>query len=361
MKKDTFQKDTLAPLLGWLDEIAKEDGFLASMAHPLFQEEEAWSWAVAAGRMARLQQPERGKAARDIVAQLLQGIAPAPKPAYLWAQTWTPEERAVLLEKAQEQLAQLLEQLAAWDAALDDEALFDPSNTALAELVQKALYLRDDLESVLILLRAKEELPDALQAPLRQADRQGRILSRSLPTLSTLAEDPRLQRILSASPDAWWAYPVAETVLFADGRLVAKGGKEAPLQADEKNEEAVSLDEPDRLAQLPASYQGLPLILWTTPLQQRAYAPAAQSSTMEFALHRDGSFTLAQTPLEGLIEMELARDPQAEGREIAIFLEETLLYQGSQPRILLDLRAFSSPQGRINLHSLTDLLRVEWK
>lgn len=179
---------------------------------------------VAAGRMARFQQPERGEAARDLVAQLLQGIAPAPKPAYTWAQTWTHEKRAALLEKAQEQLAQLLEQLAAWDAALDDEALFDPSSTALAELVQKALYLRDDLESVLVLLRAKEELPDALQAPLRQADRQGLILSRSLPTLPTLTEDPRLQHILSASPDAWWAYPAAEAVLFADGSLVPPTG-----------------------------------------------------------------------------------------------------------------------------------------
>lgn len=179
---------------------------------------------VAAGRMARFQQPDCGKAARDIVAQLLQGIAPAPNPAYTWAQTWTPEERAVLLAQAQEQLAQLLEQLAAWDAALDDEALFDPSSTALAELVQKALYLRDDLESVLILLRAKEELPDALQAPLRQADREGLILSRSLPTLPTLAEDPRLQRILSVYPDAWWAYPAAEAVLFADGDLVPPEG-----------------------------------------------------------------------------------------------------------------------------------------
>lgn len=166
-----------------------------------------WRQTVAAGILARLEEPASAAEARTRVADMLAGRSPARRDTpRVWLRALAPSQRTVIEHFATVRARALASRL---DQLLDN---LSPDLEDAAARWHDACLERDDLESVRVLLREAGG-GSALESSLRDVDAPGRAIRFSWPR-EIVVQDARLDRVAVANPSAWWGSTTYERFLL---------------------------------------------------------------------------------------------------------------------------------------------------
>jgi hypothetical protein len=189
-----------SPVSVWLPLI--EDASARDLVGERIRTPSSWAYAVSAGIIARLVEPDSGIAARQAVERLLRGeIDPLMAGPRLWAQALTDAERHTLRDLALAEVDAIDQEIRDLAEAVHADAPGWPARWI------SLCHRRDDLEGVRLLL-AETGAVDALEAALRDVDREGELLRLSTPSSADLI-DERARRVGLTAPLAWWgSYPI---------------------------------------------------------------------------------------------------------------------------------------------------------